>query len=107
MNNAYLIPANSKKSMMIFGMFYPFDLILFGAGLGITLILLVALPLDSLVLSIIAIVPALVTGLLVFPIPNYHNTLTVLINVWLFFTTRQRFVWKGWCVIDEYETDKK
>ena len=107
MYNSYLIPANSKKSIMIFGMFYPFDLILFGTGIGITLILLLVLPLDSLVLSVIAIAPALVTGLLVFPIPNYHNTLTVLINVWIFFTTRQRFIWKGWCVIDEYKEDKK
>ena len=107
MNNSYLIPANSKKSMMIFGMFYPFDLILFGSGIGITLILLMILPLDGLVISMVAIAPALVTGLLVFPIPNYHNTLTVLLNIWKFFTTRQRFIWKGWCVMDEYETDKK
>lgn len=107
MNNSYLIPANSKKSMMIFGMFYQFDLILFGAGIGTTLILLLILPLDSLVLSIMAIAPALVTGLLVFPIPNYHNTLTVLIDIWNYFTTRQRFIWKGWCVMNEYKEDKK
>ena len=106
MNNAYLIPANSKKSMMIFGMFYPFDLILFGVGLGITLILLVALPLDSLVLSIIAIAPALVTGLLVFPIPNYHNTLRFLMSFFEFLLNRQQFVWKGWCCRDGEEGQK-
>ena len=103
----YLIPANSKRSMMIFGMFYTFDLILFGTGIGITLILLLALPLDSLVLSLVAISPGLITGLLVFPIPNYHNTLTVLMEIWEFFTTRQRYVWKGWCVLDELENSKK
>ena len=107
MNNMYLIPANSKRSMMIFGMFYTFDLILFGTGIGITLILLLALPLDSLVLSLVAISPGLITGLLVFPIPNYHNTLTVLMEIWEFFTTRQRYVWKGWCVLDELENSKK
>lgn len=107
MNNMYLIPANSKKSMMIFGMFYTFDLILFGSGIVITFILLMVLPLSSLTMSIIAILPALITGLLVFPIPNYHNTLTVLIELWEFFTTRQKYVWKGWCVLDEIEKNKK
>lgn len=107
MNNMYLIPANSKKSMMIFGMFYTFDLILFGSGVGITFILLIVLPLSSLVMSIIAIAPALITGLLVFPIPNYHNTLTVLMELWEFYTTRQKYVWKGWCVLDEFEKGKK
>lgn len=106
MNNTYLIPANSKKSMMIFGLFYPFDLILFGTGIGITLILLMILPLESITMSIIAIAPGLVTGLLVFPVPNYHNLLTVIIEVWLFFTTRQKYVWKGWCV-KENETSKE
>ena len=98
MNNTYLIPANSKKSMMIFAMFYPFDLILFGTGIAITLLLLMVLPLDTLLIRIIAISPGLITGLLVFPIPNYHNTLTVIIDVWNFLTTRQKFIWKGWCV---------
>ncbi len=106
-NNMYLIPANSKKSMMIFGMFYPFDLILFGTGLSISLLLLMILPLDSLVVSLLAISPGLITGLLVFPLPNYHNTLTVLIDIFDFFTTRQRYVWKGWCVMDELKKDKE
>ena len=76
----YLIPANSKKSMMIFGLFYPFDLILFSTGLGATLLLLVILPVAEMVYSIIAITPVLITAFLVFPIPNYHNVLTVIIN---------------------------
>ena len=105
MNNMYLIPANSKKSMMIFGMFYQFDLILLGTGIAITLILLLILPLDNLIISILAISPGLITGLLVFPIPNYHNTLTVIIEIWQFLTTRQKYIWKGWCVMDEI--DKK
>lgn len=107
MNNMYLIPANSKRSMLIFGLFNTFDLILFGSGLGITLLLLMILPLDSIVVSLLAIAPGLITGLLVFPIPNYHNTLTVLIEAWEFFTTRQKYIWKGWCVIDEFEKNKK
>ena len=107
MNNSYLIPANSKKSLMIFGLFYTFDLILFGTGVGITLLLLLILPIDQLPVAIIAIMPALITGLLVFPVPNYHNILTVLIDLWNFVTTRQKYVWKGWCVKDEISKIKQ
>lgn len=103
----YLIPANSKKSLMIFGMFYPFDLILFCIGLGITLILLVVLPVAEIGAAIIAIIPVLTVAFLVFPIPNYHNVLTVIINSILFITTRQKFIWKGWCVMNEIEKIKK
>ena len=38
-NNDYLIPANSKKSMLILGMFDSTDLIIAGTGFIITLIL--------------------------------------------------------------------
>ena len=40
MNNNFLIPANSKKSMLIFGLFNKFDLILFSCGISATLLLL-------------------------------------------------------------------
>ena len=40
MNNNYLIPANSKKSQLILGFFTPLDLILFGSGCGLTVLLL-------------------------------------------------------------------
>lgn len=103
----FLIPANSKKSMMIFGLFYPFDLILFGSGVGATLLLMMILPVGNTVMAFLAIAPAVVTGFLVFPVPNYHNVLTVIIGVWNFFTTRQRFVWKGWCVTDEEQKEQK
>jgi len=103
----FLIPANSKKSMMIFGLFYPFDLILFGSGIAVTIFLMLILPLADMTMAVIAIVPALVTGFLVFPIPNYHNTLTVIISAWTFITVRQKFYWKGWCAHDEIEEIKK
>lgn len=107
MNNNYLIPANSKKSMMIFGMFYPFDLILFGSGMGASLIMVMALPIANMAFAVIALLPVLVTGFLVFPVPYYHNVLTVIIATWNFFTTRQKYVWKGWCVTHEFKEDKK
>lgn len=97
----YLIPANSKKSMLIFGMFYKFDLILFVSGIGATLLCLMILPIAQFWFAILAILPALIAAFLVFPIPNYHNVLTVIISAFNFITTRQKFIWKGWCVIDE------
>lgn len=103
----YLIPANSKKSMMIFGMFYTFDLILFASGVGLTLLLLLILPINEFWIAILAIVPACITGFLVFPIPNYHNVLTVIINAIIFITSRQKYIWKGWCVMDEISKIKK
>ena len=102
----YLIPANTKKSLLKFGVFNTFDLILFGSGIAVSLILLLLLPVEQLKFAIIAILPGLVTGFLVFPIPYYHNVLTVIINFFTFFTTRQQFVWKGWCVTDGEEGDK-
>lgn len=107
MNGNYLIPANSKKSMMIFGMFYPFDLILFGCGILATMIMVMVLPIANLTVAVIAVMPAAVTGFLVFPVHNYHNVLTVIITAWTFLTTRQKFVWKGWCVTSEFKEDKK
>lgn len=107
MNGMYLIPANSKKSMLIFGLFYKFDLILFGSGIITTILLLLILPIESFVFAIIAISPIMVTGFLVIPIPNYHNVLTVIISAINFITNRQKFIWKGWCVLDEYEKEQQ
>lgn len=95
--NQFLIPANSKKSMLIFGAFRPIDLIIFGCGIGATVLLLISLPLNELPILVLALSPVLVTGLLVFPVANYHNVLTVLITIYQFFTSRQKFIWKGWC----------
>lgn len=93
----FLIPANSKKSMLIFGAFTATDLIILGTGAGVSLLLLLFVPLENILIALLAIMPGLICGFLVFPIPNYHNMLTILRNVYIFYTTRQKFVWKGWC----------
>ncbi|MBQ6816796.1 MAG: hypothetical protein IJO27_00020 [Bacilli bacterium] len=109
--NQFLIPANSKKSMLIFGTFRPIDLIILGCGIGATLLMLITLPINNgLPILIIALLPLLVTGLLVFPVANYHNTLTVLVTIYQFYTSRQKFIWKGWCAshgTKESNTNKK
>lgn len=99
MNDNYLIPANSKKSMLILGFFTPVDLIIFSTGCAITLIMLFIfnnkVELGELILFL---VPALVTSFLVMPVPYYHNILQLLTNIFTFVFGRKRFYWKGWCI---------
>lgn len=102
----FLIPANSKKSMLILGVFDLFDLILFITGVSISILALFLLQPGSLLWAIIDITPGLVCGFLVMPIPNYRNTRILLLEMYNFFTSRQKFIWKGWCVRDEYGEKK-
>lgn len=96
MNN-YLIPANSKKSQLILGFFRGIDLILFGSGVGITLILLLTIQSANMGVMLLILAPALITGFLVMPVPNYHNVLQFIVNVYTYFSERRRYYWKGWC----------
>ena len=103
----FLIPANSKKSMLIFGVFTTFDLILFAVGIGVTLLMLVIISPNTLFTAILDLLPAVLCGFLVLPIPNYHNIRVVIQELYRFYTTRQRFIWKGWCVRDEFGEEKQ
>ena len=105
MNNNYLIPANSKKSQLILGFFTPVDLILFGSGCGLTLLLLMLVRNVSAVQMIIILLPALVTGFLVTPVLYYHNVLQFIINVVSFIFNTRRYYWRGWCV--KYDSEDK
>lgn len=96
MNN-YLIPANSKKSQLILGFFTPVDLILFGSGVGLTLILLLVVQSANIGIMLMILAPALITGFLVMPVPNYHNVLQFIVNVYTFYSESRRYVWRGWC----------
>ena len=104
--NQYLIPANTKKGELILGIFRPIDLIIFGVGVGITLLILVILSFTNSVsntFSIVALVPAGVATMLVFPFPNYHNIRVAIGELIKFFTNRQRYVWRGWCSKYEFK----
>lgn len=104
MNGNYLIPANSKKSEMILGMFTTVDLILFSAGVGLTLIMMFAIHTESFVGMILILLPAIISAFLVFPVPHYHNVLQLIINIYTFYFVRQRtYKWKGWCYKDGSE----
>ncbi len=102
----FLIPANSKKSALIAGMFKPFDLGLFITGVIITFLLLFAIPGTTLGVVIIKLAPALLCTFLTLPIPNYHNTRVLIREVVTFFTDRKIYYWKGWCIYDETESKK-
>ncbi len=107
MEGNYLIPANTSRGKLIFGLFRTVDLIIFSIGVGITFILLMILPMESTVVAIIALAPALVCSLLVAPLPYYHNVLTFIIEVHDYLTSQQRYKWKGWCFIYGTEDDRK
>lgn len=99
----YLIPANTKKSKLILGFFTPVDLIIFGVGCTITLTLLIIFQGMNFSMALIVLMPAVISGFLVVPVPNYHNVLQLLTNIFTFFLNRKRYYWKGWCIRDVKE----
>lgn len=100
--NNFLIPANSKKSMLILGWFTPIDLIIFAIGCTFTLIMLFIFNSKmDLGTMILVLAPALIATFLVMPVPHYHNVLQLITNIITFILGRKRFYWKGWCVTDE------
>ena len=107
MNNNYLIPANTKKGQLILGLFQPIDLIIFGSGLATTLLLVMILPMDQTLIAVLAILPGIITGLLVLPVAYYHNVRQLIVEIYKYFTSRSKFVWKGWCFLDESKDESK
>ncbi len=103
MNQQFLIPANSKKSMLIFGLFETFDLLLVGIGVSMSFLLFLILPTEEMIYLILTLAPGMITIFLVLPVPYYHNVRTFIRIVYNYFTTRQKFIWKGWCYLDDEE----
>jgi len=48
--------------------------------------------------ALAVLIPLLVTGFLVLPVPNYHNVRCFLGNMYRFYSGRKKFYWRGWCV---------
>ena len=100
MYDDYLIPANTKRGQLILGLFRPFDFALFGSGAAVTLLLLLIFQsqMSTITVAIATMLPVLITGFLVIPVPNYHNVLVFFTNCYNFyFVNNQRYKWKGWC----------
>lgn len=104
--NGSLVPANTKRSTLILGMFRLFpDVVIAASGTIATVLLLTILSNFSVPawLLIICLMPMLICALLVFPIPNYHNTLCAIQSIVGFYQGRRKYIWRGWCLRHEYE----
>ena len=99
----YLIPANAKKGTLIFGMFTKFDLVLFGIGILVSVLLLISISPETLKAAIICLLPLFISAFLVVPIPNYHNVLTLIKEMIDFYYGRRNYKWEGWCYKNEYK----
>ena len=99
----FLIPANSNKGKLIFNIFRPIDLIVFSTGLLVSVVLIVIFAPSNIWLSLVCLLPALICGLLVVPVANYHNVSVVLFDLITFYYNRRNYKWKGWCYKDEYK----
>lgn len=106
--NQSLVPANTKKSTLILGMFRPFpDLVILVSGTIVTVFLLAVLSNAGMAMLIVAMLPMLVSVVLVMPIPNYHNTLCTIQSILNYYNSRKKYIWKGWCIRHEFEKQKK
>lgn len=106
-NDGYLIPANTKSGQLIFGKFTGSDLIIFGVGAGLTLLLLVSLGVQGTLEAIITLAPVGICSFLVLPIPNYRNVRTFVKSAYEFFTNQRIYLWRGWCIYAEQSSETK
>lgn len=95
--NQYLIPANSKRSMLILGLFEPIDLIIFAIGAGLTGVLMLIIPAETIKSLVIILTPVLISVVMVLPIPNHRNLWQFTANVYGYFSNRRTYRWRGWC----------
>lgn len=107
MQQQYLIPANSKRSMLILGLFTPIDLIIFGIGAGLTFILMMAIKATTINDVMVILTPVLITGIMVLPVPNHRNIWQLTANVYNYFSNRRTYYWRGWCMLYGEEKRKK
>ena len=105
--DSYLVPANAKKGTLILNLFRGIDLIIFGIGIGLTLLLLLIFSGDGTVALILSVIPAGIAGVLVLPIPNYHNVLCAIQSIIDFYTNSREYEWKGWCFYEQLINDEK
>ena len=78
----YIIPANSKKSQLIFGLFRWIDLGILGFGILLSFAFLLAIDGDGLMTMFIKFLPLLLSVFLVFPVPYYHNVMEFMRDIY-------------------------
>ena len=100
--NGYLIPANSKKSLLIMGMFKSSDLWILGIGICVSLVLMFGIEGDSIPILVIKLLPIALSVILVLPIPYYHNVITYIIEFITYVQSQKEYKWRGWCAYREF-----
>ena len=104
--NSYLIPANSKKSMLILGFFTLRDLIIAVLGIVTTFTMFITIKSPEGIQILLVILPIALCSFLVMPIPHYHNVLQLIINIFSYlFLYQNNYKWKGWAI--DYEEEQK
>lgn len=93
----FLLPANSKRSQLIFGNFNVTDLIILGVGIAVSFMLLLALPVTEVWAVVVTLLPAGTAGILVFPVASYHNVRIFFREMINFYRGRRKYIWRGWC----------
>lgn len=93
----YIIPANSKKSQLIFGLFRWIDLGILGFGILLSFAFLLAIDGDGLTAMFIKFLPLLLSVFLVFPVPYYHNVMEFIKDVYSYYKKPKKYLWRGWC----------
>lgn len=103
-----LIPANTKKSTLILGMFRLFpDVAIAAGGTVLTVLLLFIVSGQGTLSMILALLPMFIGAFLVLPMPNYHNMLCCIQSILNFYNGRKKYIWRGWCLRYEYSEQKK
>lgn len=102
--NSSLVPANTKKSTLVLGMFRMVpDVVIVTTGTIMTVVLLAFLSNNGVTALILSLIPMLIGVLLVLPIPQYHNTLCAIQSILGFYQGRRKYVWRGWCNRNEFQ----
>lgn len=99
----YLIPANSKRSMLILSLFAPIDLVIGGIGGGISVVLMLMIKMETIVDILIILAPFLISAVMIIPVPNHRNVWQLTANVLHYFTNQRKYRWRGWCMLHEEE----
>lgn len=102
----YLIPANSKRSMLILSLFAPIDLIIVGVGGAITIFLLLLINIETTTDILIVLTPVLIATAMVIPVPNHRNVWQLTANILYYFTNQRKYRWRGWCMLHGKEGDE-
>ena len=97
--NQYLIPANSKRSMLILSLFAPIDLVIGGIGAGITSILIMIVKVETTTDILMVLAPVLIAAVMIIPVPNHRNVWQLTANILYYYTNQRKYRWRGWCML--------